>query len=238
MYLQLGEKILCKAYEDKKMEYNGEFLMYLNILESKSKFTDCLTIINDFDEAEHASNLGQIDFKVRRKITYFHRLKKWDALRFLCEQFITEPSATNNIDDWLIYQTYLTSLVNLYTDQKDPELKQTLIADALAFFSNLLDAKVQSPYLAKIDLLSQLTLLDPSLLPSQLETIKAALTTYIRQFVAKPGFYYDFIYFKDLISRLNLEEFVLNECHTLYTQVKYLRMVTTIYKIFNFPIHF
>ena len=54
----LAEKILQKAYKDKKMEYNGEFLMYLNILQSKSKFTECLAIINDFDEAENDGKLA------------------------------------------------------------------------------------------------------------------------------------------------------------------------------------
>ena len=79
----LAEKILGKAYTDKKMEYNGEFLLYLNILETKNKFSETLTIVTDFDETENGSKIGQIDFKVRKKLIYFKAMKKWQALRFL-----------------------------------------------------------------------------------------------------------------------------------------------------------
>jgi N-terminal acetyltransferase B complex non-catalytic subunit len=70
MYMQLGEKILQKAYEDQKMEYNGEFLLYLSILEERNKYTEAFGIVDAFDEDLNGSKLGLTDIKIKKKIIY------------------------------------------------------------------------------------------------------------------------------------------------------------------------
>lgn len=125
MFMVLAEKILQKAYKDKKMEYNGEFLLYMNILEEKQLYEEALQIVNDLNEGE-LSQIGQIDFKVKRKLSYFKKMKKWTGLKFTSEQFI-EHESNDNIDDWLVYLDYIESVVELYKTTGDNELKNNLI---------------------------------------------------------------------------------------------------------------
>jgi hypothetical protein len=139
MFMVLAEKILQKAYKDQKMEFNGEFLLYLNILEGKNRFEEALQIVTDLNEEDHLSQIGQIDFKVKRKLAYFKQMKKWTALKFLSEQFI-EHESNDNIDDWLVYLDYIESLVELYKASDDNELQNDLIkgmSSSLELFSIL-----------------------------------------------------------------------------------------------------
>lgn len=222
MYLVLAEKILQKAYKEKKMEYNGEFLLYLNILENKTKFDESLEIVNEFNEKEYSSNIGQIDFKIRKKLIYFEKMKKWTALRFLCEQFI-ENESNANIDDWLVYLTYINCLVEIYKMETDKELKENLVKETLIFFGKLIDRvenknetnlppKAQSPYLGRLEFLNKLInsqVESNKFASSYIDNIKKFFVDYLNQFVAKPGFYFDFIFFQKFVTQLKLEDFII-----------------------------
>ena len=224
MYLVLAEKILQKAYQEQKMEYNGEFLLFLNILESKNKFADALDIVNEFSEEKNLSKIGQIDFKIKKKIMYFKQMKKCTGLRFVCEQFISDVSNAN-IDDWLIYQTYLESLIEIHEELSDEELKENLIKDTFNFFASLIERieskddvnapKAQSPYMARIEFINKMVIIKKDnykdFVNKHMSDIKSFLEAYLNQYAGKPGFYFDFVFFKDFIIKLNLKDFVIGK---------------------------
>ena len=218
MYLQLGEKILQKAYEDKKMEYNGEFLLYLNILEEKGKYEEALKIVEAFDEKENLSKIGQIDFKIKKRLIYFKHLKRWKDLLKQCKEYISAESMAN-IDDWTTYQTLIDSLIELLKENN--KSNDDLIRDVLSFFTDLKmkietsesssSSKFQGPFMARLELFRKLfDLADQnSALLNNLKTnqinedlLKSCLSDYVKSFSLKPGFYYELVYFKDLILKL------------------------------------
>ena len=135
LYLQLGEKILQKAYEDQKMEYNGEFQLYLTILEDRNKYKEALEIVEAFDEEANGSKLGLTDFKVKKKIIYYKKMKRWSDLRKVCELHLANVSNAN-LDDWLTYLEYLDVLVELYSTTQN---KDEFVEGVLAFFKLLIN---------------------------------------------------------------------------------------------------
>ena len=238
LYLQLGEKILQKAYEDKKMEYNGEFLLYLSILEERNKFEDALKIVEAVEEA-NLSKIGQVDFKIRKKIDYLLAMKKWADLRLLCEEYLRVPG---NIDDWLHYLTYIDAVMNLLDKANQTN---AYIQGVLGFFGELkkrvenVDTatgaksdKAQGPYLARLEFLTRIFSLhasktiDVDITELSNATLKECLSDYVNMFCSKPGFYFDFIYYKDLIGEHKLADFVLSllksqhDKHRPFTSIK------------------
>ena len=110
MYLTLAEKMLQKAYDDGKMEYNGEYLLFLNILEEKGKYVDALRIVDELDEQAHAATLGYVDFKAKKRMEYLSKLERWSPdLVELCEQHIAHTSQSN-MNDWPCYQLYVKAV--------------------------------------------------------------------------------------------------------------------------------
>jgi hypothetical protein len=111
LYLQLAEKILQKAYDDKKMDFDGEFLLLLNILESGQKFEQALKIVDALVDSNLAK-IGKINFKFEKRIAYLKSLHRWSELRAECEAYFSE-SKSSNLDDWPVYLTYFDALVEL-----------------------------------------------------------------------------------------------------------------------------
>lgn len=107
LYLQLAEKILQKACEEQKMEYNGEYLLYLSILEEKKKYDEALKLVEAFDDEENLSKLGVVDFKIKRKISYLKQLKNWPKLSETCEQFISAETNANLGESLLVCVIYV-----------------------------------------------------------------------------------------------------------------------------------
>ena len=250
MYSQLAVKILQKAYQEQKMEYNGEFLLYLHLLETSGKYEEALAIVNAFDEARDLSKIGQIDFKAKKKINYFGQLKKWAALQHICELFIADESNAN-LDDWPTYLKHVDSLVEQFGQQEDEALQQQLVEEALAFYATLIGRiestketketetikvvpKAQSPYLARIQLINRITQLKPELITKFIETLKEFLMQYIRNYSAKPGFYFEFNYLKALVIKLNLEEFVLSVLKEIHDTNRPFKSIKSIYACLSY----
>jgi N-terminal acetyltransferase B complex non-catalytic subunit len=246
LYLQLGEKILQKAYEENKMEYNGEFLLYLNILEERKKYADALKIVDSVDEA-NLSKIGQVDFKVRKRIEYAKKLNNFQELRKLCEEYL---KVSSNMDDWLHFLDYLNAVDNLLKDKNNQT--DEFIEDVLGFFSVLKSRienvdtstaksdKAQAPYLARIEFLNRIFKLNNEK-TLQLNTakfnealLKEYLSNYICMFSSKPGFFYDFVYFKDLFQAFKLDEFILDLLKSLHDKNRPFKSIKSIYTCLSY----
>ena len=247
MYLQLGEKILQKAYEDRKMEYNGEFLLYLNILEERNKYEEALKIVEQFDEKENLSKIGQIDFKIKKKLVYFRHLKRWMDLLNLSKEYISHESMAN-IDDWLTYQCLIDSLIELV--KENTQNNDELIRNALSYLNDLKNkietsgstssSKFQGPYMARIELINKLFQLNEQistcLTNNQINEnlVKEYLNDFIRPFSLKPGFYYELIYFRDIINKFNLVDYVLSILKELHDQNRPFKNIKSIYTCLSY----
>jgi hypothetical protein len=249
MYLQLAEKILQKAYDDRKMEYNGEYLLYLNILEEKNKYDEALILVEAFDEKENLSKIGQIDFKIKKKLIYFRQLKRWSDLLQLSKSHIENDSMAN-IDDWTTYLSYIDSLIELLKQSNDDQL----VKQGLAFFNSIIQriessqtdssSKFQGPYMARLELLSRIHDLnrqEPEKYSSTItanqineEMIKQYFSDYIKLFSLKPGFYYEFIYFTSLILQFNLVDFVLSVLKELHDAHRPFKSIKSIYTCLSY----
>jgi N-terminal acetyltransferase B complex non-catalytic subunit len=246
LYLQLGEKILQKAYEENKMEYNGEFLLYLNILEERKKYADALKIVDSVDEA-NLSKIGQVDFKVRKRIEYAKKLNNFQELRKLCEEYL---KVSSNMDDWLHFLDYLNAVVNLLKDKNNQT--DEFIEDVLGFFnvfksrienvdtSTAKSDKAQAPYLARIEFLNRIFKLNKEK-TLQLNAakfnealLKEYLSNYICMFSSKPGFFYDFVYFKDLFQDFKLDEFILDLLKSLHDKNRPFKSIKSIYTCLSY----
>jgi N-terminal acetyltransferase B complex non-catalytic subunit len=244
MYLQLGEKILQKAYEDQKSEYSGEYLLYLSILEERNKFEEALKIVEAFNQDLNGSKLGLIDFKVKKKMLYLKHLKRWNDLRKLCELYLADETNAN-LDDWLTYLEYLDVVLELY---KESTNKNEFVEDILAYFKLLIDrieikklptddsnqsTKAQGPYLAQLEFLTRLVNL-PDNSNNYIELFKQFFKSYINMFASKPGFYFDFIYFKKIILKLNLSEFILELLKQLHDANRPFKTIKSIYTCLSY----
>jgi N-terminal acetyltransferase B complex non-catalytic subunit len=230
MYLQLAEKILQKAYEDQKMEYSGEYQLFLNIMEERGKFEDAFKIIDAFDEQANLSKIGLADFKIKKKIFYLKKLRKWSEAMSLCESHIT-----NNLDDWLYYLDHIESLVELYKETKCNDS----IKNALKLFSTWKEKvdtsseiKAQGPYLARIELFKQASEHASSELTESL--LKEYLADYIHAFQSKPGFFYDLIYFNELIKKFKLNEYILSLLKDNHDQNRPFKSIKAIYTCLSY----
>lgn len=245
LYLQLGEKILQKAYEEKKMEYNGEFLLYLNILEERKKYADALRIVDSVEES-NLSKIGQVDFKVRKKIEYYKKLNNFQDLRMVCEDYL---KISSNMDDWLRFSDYIEVIMNLLKEK----VNQTdeFIEDVLGFFnvlksrienadSSTKSDKAQAPYLARIEFLKCILKLSSEktlqLNASKFNEVllKEYLNNYICMFSSKPGFYYDFVYLKDLVLEYKLEDFILELLKTQHDKHRPFKSIKSIYTCLSY----
>jgi N-terminal acetyltransferase B complex non-catalytic subunit len=252
VYLQLAEKMLQKAYEEQKMEYNGEYLLYLNILEERNKYDEALRLVNDFNEEQNLSKIGQIDFRVKKKIEYYQKLKRWSDLEKLVRDHIATPSEVN-MNDWTSYVYYLDSILGQMS-LDEPQKNDLLINNALAYLSSLKKCSVDSaedgiknqnaamgsskasaPFLASIELLSRL--IDyhkqndkTSHMNETLELkLKENLADLIRAFNSKPGLFFDLMHFKGLLEIRELQEFILNELKILHDMNRPFKSVKSIY---------
>lgn len=93
--------------------------------------------------------------------------------------------------------------------------------------------KAQGPYLARIEFLWRLYNItkDASTLMAH---FKEFFQAYIRMFASKPGFYFDLIYFKTLIAKLDLSEFVLNELKQSHDSNRPFKSVKSIYACLSY----
>ena len=245
LYLQLGEKILQKAYEEKKMEYNGEFLLYLNILEDRKKYADALKIVDSVEES-NLSKIGQVDFKVRKKIEYYKKINNFQGLRNVCEDYL---KISSNMDDWLRFSDYIEVIINLLKEKANQT--DEFIEDVLGFFnvlksrienadSSTKSDKAQAPYLARIEFLKRILKLSSEktlqLNASKFNEVllKEYLNNYICMFSCKPGFYYDFIYLKDLVLEYKLEDFILELLKTLHDKHRPFKSIKSIYTCLSY----
>ena len=238
--MQLAEKILQKAYDENKMEYNGEFLLFLSILEERSKFEEAFKIVDSVNE-NNLSRIGQVDFKVRKKMDYYKKLKKWSELRRMSEEYLKAPA---NIDDWLHFIDYLDSLESLLSDKAHQT--DEFIEDVLSFF-NLLKSRVensgekaQAPYLARIEFLKRIFKLNEgkslnlNVAKFGEALLKEYVGNYVSMFCSKPGFYYDVVYFKDLISTHKLEGFMLDLLKGLHDEHRPFKSIKSIYTCLSY----
>ena len=162
MYLTLAEKMLQKAYDDGKMEYNGEYLLFLNILEEKGKYVDALRIVDELDEQAHAATLGYVDFKAKKRMEYLSKLERWSPdLVELCEQHIAHTSQSN-MNDWPCYQLYVKAVAEAVKSAESGG--DLLIQRAVQFLTGLKSAssekKYQATYLASVELVAKLLEID------------------------------------------------------------------------------
>ena len=111
LYLQLAEKILQKAYDDKKTEFDGEFLLFLNILEWRGKHEEALCIVESLVDT-NLVKIGQINFKFEKKISYLKSMNKWTEVRETCEAYFGQPKSSN-LDDWPVYLAYFDALTEI-----------------------------------------------------------------------------------------------------------------------------
>lgn len=112
LYLQLAEKILLKSYDDKKMELDGEFLLLLNILETRKRHDQALTIVDSLQDSTDLSKIGKINFKFQKRTAYLKSLSKWPELRTACQEYFSEPKSSH-IDDWPVYLIYFEALTEI-----------------------------------------------------------------------------------------------------------------------------
>lgn len=117
LYLQLSEKILEKAFEENKMDFNGEFLLYLNILEARNKFTEALRIIQNPKLEEHWSKFGQVNFKFKKLVLYNTKMANWSNVQELCESFFLNSNLTN-LEDWQAYLDYFNAIGHILLEKK------------------------------------------------------------------------------------------------------------------------
>jgi hypothetical protein len=106
MNLQLAEKILEKQFKEKKLEYGGEFQLYLHIVESRRDFKSALQIL-DQSHAELDSKLGTHNYTLEKRIEYLKSLEQWNELRDLCEKTLEDSLL---VDNWKLYSSYIESL--------------------------------------------------------------------------------------------------------------------------------
>jgi hypothetical protein len=255
IYLQLAEKMLQKAYDEQKMEYNGEYLLYLNILEERNKYEEALKLIDEFDEEQNLSKIGQIDFKVKKKIEYYQKLKRWTELEKLVKEHISTPSEAN-LNDWQSYLHYIDSILGQMSVDV-PQINEPLIQNALAYLSSLKkcsidgggggedgvkpqntamgSSKASAPFLASIELLSRLIAFykqsdKTSEQKSSLELkLKENLADLLHAFHSKPGLFYDLMHFKSLIESEELQESILNELKSLHDKNRPFKSIKSIY---------
>ncbi len=227
LQLQLAEKILEKAYNDKKMEMNGEFQFYVDLLETNSKFEVALDLVDRITSDEEFK-IGEYNYKIKKQINLLKlmcdktpvnsetRLK----LKEKCEVYLTD-----NTDDWLIIKVYLNCIIDLFKcDNKNIDVLQKFEL----FFQNLFQKCKynKGPLLAILDLHQSLT--NESINHSSLSDVLNMLTS---NFGRKPGFYYDLIYFKDLMKNLHLNSKILTMLEYDKTSVD---TVDDIYKLITY----
>jgi hypothetical protein len=96
--------------------------------------------------------------------------------------------------------------------------------------------KAQAPYLASIEfikrLLSKKQLTDHK--SNLLEKLKNNFSRYLNMFAAKPGFFYDLIYFKDIINDYSLSDFILNTLKELESQNRPFKSIKSIYTCLSY----
>ncbi|RNA30686.1 N-alpha-acetyltransferase auxiliary subunit [Brachionus plicatilis] len=234
LYFKLAEKILEKAYGEKKMEYNGEFQLYLEVLESLGKYAEALKVIDEFDHQKHLAKIGHPNFKFMKQLLYFKNLNNLEQLRKSCEEYFMQRKSAN-LDDWTVYTQYFDCVIN----KLKSEDQMALVEDVLQFLKNLetlelLDAsspRSTAPFVAQIEFIHQIVLVHQiqELSESLVTCLKLNLEKYIRQCCCQPGFFYDITKFLNLIEKANLKEFVLNLCKLLYDESLPFKSIKAIY---------
>lgn len=236
LYLKLAEKILEKAFTEKKMEFNGEFQLYLEVLESLDKYTEALNIINEFDQEKHIAKIGHPNFKFMKQLFYLKKLNNLEKLKKHCEEYFMQCKSAN-LDDWTVYTHYFDCVIN--TLKNEAENKTCLIEEVLGFLKNLESleitdsplARSAAPFIAQIEFINQVVLVHEiqALNDSFIDCLKLNFDKYIRQCCSKPGFFYDITKFMSLIEKADLKGFILNLCKSLHDDSLPFKSVQGIY---------
>ena len=136
MYAALAEKILAKALDEQKMEYNGEFLLYLHLLEESGKYAQALSVVEALDDELHVPKIGYVDFKAKKRMLYLKKLADWAKLRAVCERHLGAASDAN-LDDWLCFLDYLEAIDASLLLELATEPRQKLVNESLHFLDGL-----------------------------------------------------------------------------------------------------
>lgn len=240
MYLQLAEKLLEKCFVEKKMtDMNGEYLLYLEILIRKKKFQHALNVLNEADE----NRLGQVDFKLNKQLFLYKSLADWQKIRELCEQrFSTNDYANESntllLDNWTFYLQYIESLIEILKSDEQKSHLDKLVDETISRFDAIksklseINQKAQAPYLAKIDLIGKLYVSERR--EDYLNKLRTYLTDYLNAFSSKPGFFYDMVYFAELIEKHNLVDYVLDELKRLHDSNRPFKSIKSIYQCLSY----
>lgn len=101
--------------------------------------------------------------------------------------------------------------------------------------------KAQAPYLARIELLYRLFKLNESSPKLNLNKEKFCLNLlmdfladYVKVFANKPGFYYELVFFKELINKYNLQDFILGLLKELHDKNRPFTGIKSIYTCLSY----
>ncbi|CAF0760646.1 unnamed protein product [Brachionus calyciflorus] len=246
LYLKLAEKLLEKAYVDQKMEYNGEFQLYLHILELLGKYSHAQQVINDFQQDLHLPKIGHPNFKFNKQILYFKNLKDLKNLKQFCENYFNEHKSAN-LDDWTIYLEYFEAIISMLKDETSQDSRLNLINEVFEFLKGLEkvkcvdlneneNIKLTGPCLAQIELFNQLILKHSfiELNESFLNRLKLLFLSYINMCSGKPGFYYEITKFNDLIRLSKLGDYILENLKILNDKCWPFTSVKSIYTCLSY----
>lgn len=243
LYLKLAEKILEKAHVEKRMEFNGEFQLYLEVLEAQDKYSEAQKVINDFNQDKHLAKVGHPNFKFMKQLIYFKNLNNLEQLKKHCEEYFLQCKSAN-LDDWTVYKHYFDCVINKLKAETNNNDKSVLIQEVLGFLKNLeslepkdsQNVKSAAPYLAQIEFLNQIVIVHEieSLNDSFVSCLNLNFEKYIRQCCCQPGFFYDITKFIDLIEKADFKEFILNLCKTLHDESLPFKSVKDIYTVLTY----
>lgn len=241
LYLKLAEKILEKAYMEKRMEFNGEFQLYLEVLEALGKYSEAQRVIDNFEQDKHLAKVGHPNFKFMKQLIYFKNLNNLEQLKNHCEEYFMQCKSAN-LDDWTVYKHYFDCVVNKL--KSDTNNKSLLIEEVLDFLRNLEtlepkdshNARSAAPYIAQIEFINQIVMIHEidDLNDSFVECLKSSFEKYIRLCCSQPGFFYDITKFINLIEKADFKEFILNLCKTLHDKSLPFNSVKDIYTVLTY----